>query len=255
MAFRGSSHGYITSKLDLATLAGTNVRFRFRIGTDNAVDSLGWFIDDVRIYTCSAPAPAAMAFVSSPGGQTLNNGDAVSLSWKGPSNLAYVKLLYTLDGATWKKIDSNITGNSYTWITPLQAKNRTKVKVKVMGYTDKGVLIGSAVSGLFSIEVIRLTSPNGATEVWDEGSTQTITWTCNNSKSPVSKVLLSYSSDNGVTWTPIPTDNINDGSHPWTLPGVKEDKTRSKVKIILKDAMGNTVGSDVSDAVFTIKNL
>ena len=33
-AFTGASYGYISTYLDLATLAGQNVRFRFRIGTD-----------------------------------------------------------------------------------------------------------------------------------------------------------------------------------------------------------------------------
>ncbi|MFQ5612324.1 MAG: M4 family metallopeptidase [Anaerolineae bacterium] len=52
-AFTGESRGYTASRLDLSGLAGQNVRFRFRIGTDSSVDALGWFIDDVRLYTCA----------------------------------------------------------------------------------------------------------------------------------------------------------------------------------------------------------
>ncbi|MCS7088866.1 MAG: M4 family metallopeptidase [Thermoflexales bacterium] len=54
-AFSRVSNGYISSRLNLSSLAGQSVRFRFRIGTDNSVDDLGWFIDDVRIYTCFTP--------------------------------------------------------------------------------------------------------------------------------------------------------------------------------------------------------
>ena len=55
-AFTGSSFGYTASRASLASLAGQNVRFRFRIGTDSSGDELGWWIDDIRIYTCgSAP--------------------------------------------------------------------------------------------------------------------------------------------------------------------------------------------------------
>jgi hypothetical protein len=54
--FSGLSRGYISSRLSLSSLAGQNVRFRFRIGTDeinpNDGPYYGWFIDDVRIYTC-----------------------------------------------------------------------------------------------------------------------------------------------------------------------------------------------------------
>ncbi|MEJ2744096.1 MAG: S8 family serine peptidase, partial [bacterium] len=59
-AFVDDSYGYVSSRLNLASLAGGNARFRFRIGTDSAIDAYGWFIDDVRIYTCpDEPPPSA----------------------------------------------------------------------------------------------------------------------------------------------------------------------------------------------------
>jgi bacillolysin len=45
-------YGYTASKINLNSLAGQNVRFRFRIGTDYTGWDYGWFIDDIRIYTC-----------------------------------------------------------------------------------------------------------------------------------------------------------------------------------------------------------
>ncbi len=54
-AFVKDSFGYTASQLNLATMAGQNARFRFRLGTDSSVDDYGWFIDDVRIYTCAVP--------------------------------------------------------------------------------------------------------------------------------------------------------------------------------------------------------
>ncbi|MGH2751446.1 MAG: Ig-like domain-containing protein [Actinomycetota bacterium] len=55
-AFVRESNGYISSRFDVSSLDGQSVRFRFRIGTDPAVDDYGWFVDDVHIYTCSAGA-------------------------------------------------------------------------------------------------------------------------------------------------------------------------------------------------------
>jgi len=59
-AFSSLSRGYLASRANLSTLAGQSVRFRFRIGTDSfspfSPISLGWFIDDVRIYTCGGTA-------------------------------------------------------------------------------------------------------------------------------------------------------------------------------------------------------
>lgn len=51
-AFTAESAGYSATQLDLATLAGKSVRFRFRIGSDEFVQSVGWIIDNVRIYQC-----------------------------------------------------------------------------------------------------------------------------------------------------------------------------------------------------------
>jgi Zn-dependent metalloprotease len=53
LAFVGSSYGYTASQLDLTSLAGKSVRFRFRVGTDELVGNIGWVIDDVRLYTCA----------------------------------------------------------------------------------------------------------------------------------------------------------------------------------------------------------
>jgi Zn-dependent metalloprotease len=51
-AFVGDSTGYGSTRLNLSSLAGKQVRFRFRIGTDEAQEDYGWFIDDVEIYHC-----------------------------------------------------------------------------------------------------------------------------------------------------------------------------------------------------------
>lgn len=58
-AFVGASSGYISSKVDLSTLAGSPVRFRFRIGADVSGDNYGWYIDDVRIYKCLSDTTTA----------------------------------------------------------------------------------------------------------------------------------------------------------------------------------------------------
>lgn len=51
-AFTGTTGGYRTTQLDLASLAGSNARFRFRMATDNGVASMGWWIDNVAVFSC-----------------------------------------------------------------------------------------------------------------------------------------------------------------------------------------------------------
>ena len=55
-AFVGDSAGYGSTRLNLSSLAGQQVRFRFRIGTDEAQEDYGWFIDNIEIYHCEGGA-------------------------------------------------------------------------------------------------------------------------------------------------------------------------------------------------------
>ena len=56
--YRAVSWGYQATRLNLATLKGKNVRFRWRLGTDSGTAWYSWFVDDVQVYTCTlAPTP------------------------------------------------------------------------------------------------------------------------------------------------------------------------------------------------------
>ena len=52
LAFTGDSFGYRATQINLASLAGKSVRFRFRMGSDGGTALMGWFIDNVQIYQC-----------------------------------------------------------------------------------------------------------------------------------------------------------------------------------------------------------
>ena len=53
-AYTGSSHGWAQARIDLSDLAGRAFKVRFRMSSDRNVGGLGWYVDDVRIYTCEA---------------------------------------------------------------------------------------------------------------------------------------------------------------------------------------------------------
>ena len=83
---------------NLSSLAGQSVRIRFRIGTDFIADDYGWFIDDIRIYTCGpmlAPTAATQAASNvTTSGATLNgmvdpNGTATSYQFEFGPTAAY----------------------------------------------------------------------------------------------------------------------------------------------------------------------
>jgi hypothetical protein len=252
--FVGSSHGYISTKLDLSPLAGQSVRFRFRIGTDAAGDSWGWFIDDVRIYTCDTADPSKVSLISPSESQVLKPGENETITWTGPSKMAYATLKYSLDkGATWKTIEKNLTGREHLWQVPVQPNNK-KGLMKVTGYDSKGTNLASSTVP-FSIEVVKITYPNGSETLTSGDNTQSITWTTNTTKAPVAKVQLFYTKNGGTAWISVHTyEGENPETHPWTVPDVGlTAKTKCKVKVVLRDAANNVIGSDVSDTIFTIQ--
>lgn len=51
----------VTVEFDAAQSAGHSLRFRWRLGTDSALASAGWFLDDIALYDASVPPPAPFA--------------------------------------------------------------------------------------------------------------------------------------------------------------------------------------------------
>lgn len=55
-AFIYDSHGYVASRFDISSLAGENVRFRWRYGTNFLAGDLAWVIDDISVLGCTGGA-------------------------------------------------------------------------------------------------------------------------------------------------------------------------------------------------------
>jgi hypothetical protein len=169
--------------------------------------------------------------------------------------MAYATLKYSLDkGVTWKTIEKNLTGTEYSWKVPLQPNNK-KGLLRVTGFDSKGRSLGTHTVA-FSIEVVKITYPNGGDTLTSGDINEEITWTTNTTKAPIDKVQLFYTKNGGTTWIPVYTyyNGENPQTHPWTVPDVGlTAKTRCKVRVVLRDAAYNVIGSDVSDAIFKIQ--
>jgi hypothetical protein len=124
--------------------------------------------------------------------------------------------------------------------------------VKVIGYDSSDKIVGTDRSDApFTIEVLRLTTPNGGEQL-TSNEPYFITWENNEPMNPVEKVRLFFSTNARGRWHRIETLMGNPKTYEWTVPPVKRTKTKCKVKVVLKDVSGNTVGSNVSDGYFTI---
>jgi hypothetical protein len=211
---------------------------------------------DIPLYGIGALDSYTQLTLLTPGvGEAIPSGSFYTIRWGAPLEAIRFKLKFSMDnGNTWKPIASGIPDTSYDWPVPTPKKNKKKCLVNVMGYDASGDKIGKDKSdGTFTIEVVKVTSPNGG-ETLTSGNIHTITWTTNETKKPVAKVLLKYTKNGGRTWKKITAiEGSNPETHLWTVPDVPKTKTKCKVKVVLKDAKRNNVGSDTSDGYFTIE--
>jgi hypothetical protein len=191
-----------------------------------------------------------------------NGGDVIAagptpylIEWIAPPDADNFKLQLSVDnGATWSLIADPVPGpTSYSWMVDPPSKNKKQCLVKVTAFNGNTKIGSDKSDSAFTIEVLKLNSPNGGEQL-TSNVTHTITWTTNGTSIPVDHIVLSYTLNNGETWKTIDTsgDPLDDGSFDWPVPSVNGTKEKCKVKIVLKDAQGKTVGSDVSDEKFTI---
>ena len=219
----------------------------------NGVLELGEECDDGNTNNgdgCSSTCKWEIMVLNPNGGEVIASGSSHTITWQTSTGAVKFDLQYSMNnGTSWTTIVTGIAGSSHNWTVPKPTANKTKCLVKVKGYDSSDVLLGVDVSdATFTIEVVKVTAPNGG-ENWKVGSTHAITWTTNGTKKPVAKVKLFYTTGGGI-WNLIKTVIGNPGTSNWKVPAAAS--ANCKVKVVLKDALGKTMGTDVSDAVFSI---
>jgi hypothetical protein len=226
-------------------------------------------LSDVGTVLVGYPCTTKVKVLSPNGGEILAPMSSHVIEWAAPANAVTFKIKYSLDkGITWKSINCSdchggspgpITTTDHEWFVPVVTSNKKNCLMKVIGYNAKNVLVGSDKSdATFIIEVMKLTYPNG----WEplrSGDLIDIAWTVNSTKKDVTNMVLSYTTNGGTTWKPIETLTSGPylpGSYTrrWEVPPVPAGtpRTKCKVKVVLKDEVGNPLGSDTSDGYFTI---
>lgn len=191
---------------------------------------------------------AAVTVLKPNGSEFWPSGSTQSITWGAPLTAVKFDIAYsTNNGSSYTSIQKGVTGYSYAWTVP--TVNSAQCKVKVTGYNAQGKPAGSdTTDGLFTIQAVRVTAPNGG-EVLSAGTDTSIAWATNTVR-PVTKVTLSYSTNGGSKWTKIVDLTSNPGAYTWRIPSVGSTQCRIKTDLYNGTV---SVGSDTSDANFTVK--
>ncbi len=144
-AFVGTSHGYRSSRLNLSALAGQTVRFRWRMALDSSGYDSGWWLDDVRIYTCSG---AQLTQVSP------NNG------YQGLANLNVAltgQSSHFVQGQSTASLGTGITVNATTVTDATHATANITIAANAqVGARDVMVTTGSEVAAAINAFTVTL---------------------------------------------------------------------------------------------------
>ncbi|TDE11639.1 M4 family metallopeptidase [Dyadobacter psychrotolerans] len=252
--FSGADDGSVggswgQSRIDLSKLglvAGQTIQFQWDFGTDGCGGLEGWYLDDIRVYSCATPS---VQFVTT--STTVNEGEATIESPAPNSCLKYVEktvvvkinkapsqpvtITFNLSEGTAKQgatADYNLSPSSFV----LHAGNLSQ-EIKVRIYDDAYVEESETFTLTYS-----LNSSSGGdayAELFNQSHTFTIT---DNDKVPtiVGMTLVSEDFEQGM---PAGWNVVGGGTYPsaWSvalLPSVSLDPAKPKLLFINSDAAG-----------------
>jgi len=98
--FVNDSHGYVSSRYEVNSYIGQSIRFMWILGTGNSY-SQGWWIDDVRLYTCVPNTAPTAPFLISPADTVTGIDSAmVEFSWDPSTDVDGDTINYNLEVCT-----------------------------------------------------------------------------------------------------------------------------------------------------------
>jgi hypothetical protein len=204
--------------------------------------------------------PLEQSLVLSPnGGEVLTSGDQHIIRWQLPADAINAAVDYSTNlGASWTSIaEVQASLSQYLWTIPeLGNSEITSALVRV---TADGEIDHSDVSDnpftirpkvVITPSQLSVAYPNGG-EVLQGGSQVNVTWSYmppsnDDGESEGPELTIQYSTNNGVTWSEIATEDAETGYHSWIVPNVTT--TTALVRVF---EAGGTL-NDTSNAMFAI---
>ncbi len=175
--------------------------------------------------SCFSIIPTKLSIIKPNGFENLYYHYPYTVTWNAIATIDSVKLEYTADnGIQWKPIVA-VTKNSGSYEWKVVNENSSQCRVRISDALSTTVLDTS--DSTFSIvhPVLKITSPTQDTMLCISEKLS-IKW---QSEKFVTKVNLSLTVDNGITWNEIIKDFTNGGSYLWEVPSINSAQCRIQI--------------------------
>ena len=129
----------------------------------------------------------------------------------------------------------------------------TGLNISTFGEDEEGRLyVADYATGSISriVPSITLITPNGG-EIIASGAVFPVSWTA---PAEAAAFRVKYSLNRGITWRDA-GGIFSGNSFDWNVPTPKRNRRGVRVKVIGFDAQGKRIGSDTSDAAFTVETI
>ena len=227
------------------------VQVFFKDSVGNTAVASEWFTVD----TTPPTVTPAITVLSPNGGEYWNGTQTINWTATDPQAdpLTYT-IYYSLNGGqTWIQLAARLTETSYQWDTTTD-ENGTNclIQVEASDGTHTGVDVSDtsfeiANEPTNTAPIVYVIQPNGGEQV---NGTYEIQWSANDPDGDVLKFNISYSPNEGQTWTQLAT-GVTKPSYTWDTTTVVNG-TSYLIQVEAND--GTYTEVDVSDKPFEIAN-
>ncbi|GMU86930.1 MAG: hypothetical protein AMXMBFR48_21710 [Ignavibacteriales bacterium] len=159
------------------------------------------------------------------GGEVLQPGTSFNLTWNS-SGVSFVTIeLTTNNGLNWSTIVSNTESDGFFQWVPASSIASTNCKIRIYDATDSlPVDESNATFTILQSPAVAVLSPNGGEQL-TAGSPYLIQWNSQN----IAAVKISFSSNNGASWSSVVDSTESDGQYIWSVPAVSSALCKIKI--------------------------
>ncbi|MBO9699961.1 MAG: T9SS type A sorting domain-containing protein [Sporocytophaga sp.] len=170
---------------------------------------------------------ATITLTSPNGGETLKGNSQKNITWTNTGTVSTVRISYSINnGTSWISITNSAPNNgSYNWTVPNNISS-TQALIQVSDNAGCATDQSNAAFSIEAIPLITLTSPNGG-QILGIGTTTYIVWNLINA--PMQSVNIDYTTDNGLTWKSIATQQPSMMEYLWLIPNTPSSQCRIRV--------------------------